>query len=64
MGKALLERIPIGCYMDRSIVRQLCGRELELTDMHSYDKSTYLSLKSILDNKIVTKQTEGAGNEG
>lgn len=45
-------------------MRQLCGRELELTDMHSYDKSTYLSLKSILDNKIVTKQTEGAGNEG
>ena len=28
IGKAIFERIPVNCFMDRTILRQLCGGEV------------------------------------
>ena len=38
MGKALFERIPLKCYLNYTILRQLCGQPVQMNDVFSYDK--------------------------
>lgn len=38
IGKAIFERIPLNCYLNYTILRQLGGRPLQFNDLYSYDK--------------------------
>jgi hypothetical protein len=37
IGKALFERISLNCYLDRTILRQICNQNVFLNDVASYD---------------------------
>lgn len=50
IGKALFDRIPLDCFLTRSIWRQICSQEVQLCDFYSYDSDMYRNLKLILDN--------------
>jgi len=38
LGKAIFERIPLNCYLDRTLLRQLCSQRVTLADIAGYDK--------------------------
>lgn len=38
LGKAVFEKIPILSYLDRTILRLITGRALELEDIYGFDK--------------------------
>jgi E3 ubiquitin-protein ligase HUWE1 len=38
IGKALFERVSLNCYLNRSILRQLCHQNVMLCDVYSFDK--------------------------
>jgi hypothetical protein len=52
LGKAIFERIPLNCYLDRTILRQLCSQRVNLSDIAGYDKELYKSWKYLLSNRI------------
>ena len=39
IGKAIFERISISCYLDRTILRQICGQSVHLEDVYTYDEN-------------------------
>lgn len=43
IGKAILEKISLGCSLDRTILRQICSQPIHLSDVYSYDKAFYHS---------------------
>lgn len=49
IGKAIFERIPLGCFLNRALIRKLCGQDIKFEDMYSVDKDLYNSWKFILD---------------
>lgn len=50
IGKALFDRIPLDCFLSRSIWRQICSQEVQFCDFYSYDSDMYRNLKLILDS--------------
>lgn len=38
IGKAIFERIPLQCFLNYTILRQLCGQPLQFNDLYNYDK--------------------------
>lgn len=50
VGKALFDRIPLDCFLTRSIWRQICSQDVQLCDFYSYDSDMYRNLKLILDS--------------
>ena len=38
IGKAIFERIPLNSYLDRSIIKHILGKPIELDDIYYYDK--------------------------
>lgn len=38
LGKAIFEKIPIQSYLDRTILRQICGQTVKIEDIYGYDK--------------------------
>lgn len=42
IGKALFERISIGCYLDRTVLRQVMGQAVYLEDVYSYDQNVII----------------------
>ena len=52
LGKAIFERIPLTCYLDRTLLRQLSGQKVKLEDISGYDKDFYKSWKYLLTNEI------------
>lgn len=50
IGKALFDRVPLDCFLTRSIWRQVCGQETQFCDFYSYDREMYNNWKHILDN--------------
>lgn len=49
IGKALFDRVPLDCFLTRSIWRQLCSQEVQFSDLYSYDRDIYRNLKVILE---------------
>ncbi len=49
IGKALFDRIPLDCFLTRSIWRQICSQEVQLCDFYSYDSDIYTNLKLIIE---------------
>lgn len=45
IGKAIFERIPVNCFLDRTIIRQICNQSVELADIYGYDKEVIVFLK-------------------
>lgn len=37
IGKAIFERIPLTCFLDRSILRQICNQAVKFEDIYGYD---------------------------
>jgi E3 ubiquitin-protein ligase HUWE1 len=37
-GKAIFEKIPLNCYLDRTIIKQILEKEIILSDIVYYDK--------------------------
>lgn len=48
LGKAIFERVSLDCFLNHTILRQLCGQPVHLSDVNSYDKELYKSWSSIL----------------
>lgn len=38
LAKAIFEKIPINSYIDRTIIRQLCGGPVQLDDIYGFDE--------------------------
>ena len=49
IGKALFDRIPLDCFLNRSIWRQICSQEVHFSDFYSHDSEIYKNLKVILE---------------
>lgn len=45
IGKALFDRIPLDCFLTRSIWRQVCSQDVQFCDFYSYDSDMYRNLK-------------------
>jgi hypothetical protein len=52
LGKAIFERIPLNCYLDRTLLRQLCSQKVRMSDVSGYDAQLYKSWTYLLHNKI------------
>lgn len=52
LGKAIFERIPLNCYLDRTLLRQLCSQKVVLADVAGFDKELYKNWKYLLNNRI------------
>lgn len=52
VGKAIFERTPLICYLDRTLIRHLCGQPITLDDISGYDKDFYKNWKYVATNKI------------
>jgi hypothetical protein len=37
LGKAIFERMPLNCYLDRTLLRQLCSQKVRMSDVNGYD---------------------------
>ena len=37
IGKALFERIPLKCFLNYTILRQICGQAIQINDVYTYD---------------------------
>lgn len=48
LGKAIFDRIPIKCFLNRTILRQLASQPVHFSDFFDYDEKMYDSFKSIL----------------
>ena len=47
IGKAIFERIPLKCYLNYTLLRQLCGQPVQMNDVYSYGRDvTFLSSSS------------------
>lgn len=55
IGKAMFERIPVNCFMDRALLRQLCGGAVQLSDVYGYDTELYKNWKYILDQPNISE---------
>ena len=38
LGKALFDRISLNCYLNRTILRQICQQTVMLHDVYSFDR--------------------------
>ncbi|KAM3128561.1 hypothetical protein pb186bvf_019329 [Paramecium bursaria] len=56
IAKCLFERIPISCYLDRTLIRQMIGQKVTLSDMELYDKDLYHAWKFILKQDVESLQ--------
>ena len=54
IGKAIFERIPINAFFDRTLIKQLCNKEVCLDDIYYYDKEYYTSWNYLMQNDIDT----------
>ncbi len=52
LGKAIFERIPLNCYLDKTLLRQLCGQKVQLADVSGFDSELYKNWNQILNNKV------------
>lgn len=43
IGKAIFEKIPLGCFLNRTILRNICCERVRIDDTFSYDKDLYAS---------------------
>ncbi len=39
IGKALFERIPINCYLDKTIINYILGKNNQISDIYYYDEN-------------------------
>lgn len=37
LAKSIFERTPLTCYLDRTILRQLCNGTVQMQDIYGYD---------------------------
>ena len=49
IGKALFDRIPLDCFLTRSIWRVICGGALTMGDFYNYDRQMWSSLTEIIN---------------
>lgn len=42
IGKAIFERIPLKCFLNYTILRQLCCQPIQVNDIYTYDKDVKL----------------------
>jgi len=49
IGKAIFDRISISCYLDRSILRQICSGAVHLEDVYTYDESVHIFVIPCID---------------
>lgn len=53
IGKALFERIPLGCFLNKTLIRLLCGQRIQIQDTFSLDRGMYNSwISMIYDDNI------------
>ena len=52
LGKAIFEKIPLLCYLDHTLLRQLCGGRPTLADIQNFDKGLYNSWKFIEEDEV------------
>ena len=38
IGKAIYERMSLNCYLNKTIIRQICKQPVGLSDVYSFDK--------------------------
>ena len=37
IGKAIFERIPLKCFLNYTILRQICSQPVQMNDINTYD---------------------------
>lgn len=53
LGKAIFERIPLTCYLDRITLRQLANGSVKIHDIYGYDPELYKSWKFLIETEDV-----------
>lgn len=48
IAKGIFERISLNCYLDKTILRQLCSQPVHIEDVYSFDKTLYQSWMNVL----------------
>ena len=48
LGKAIFDRIPVKCFLNRTILRQIANQPVHIHDFFDYDQKLYESYISIL----------------
>ena len=48
LGKAIFDRIPVKCFLNRAYLRQLANQPVHINDFFSYDEKLYESYMTIL----------------
>lgn len=44
IGKAIFERIPLKCFLNYTILRQLCSQPVQMNDIFTYDQDVRILL--------------------
>lgn len=44
IGKALFERIPLKCFLNYTILRQICSQNIQMNDIYTYDSDVIIAL--------------------
>lgn len=54
LGKSLFERTPLTCFLDRTILRQICNGSVKIEDVYGYDSELYKNWKFLMEAEDVS----------
>jgi len=49
IGKAIFERIPLKCFLNYTILRQICSQPIQMNDIFTYDSDVSIVLPSFTE---------------